>query len=320
MKDFKNFIKFRHVLSKYRVYTPNSDTIDFKYSFDPQLEELKQKYALDDVIKNKDNVSQILALMLWVYDHIHHDGHCGPVEELNANFLLEYCRGKRNGINCLMVAIILQEVYMACGFYARIVQTKSIEASDLNSHWITIVYAESQKKWMMMDGTFCAYCYADNGILSIEEIRDYVINNKYFDVYEGVSQAGFSRNQYYFMIAQNFFQFDTLLINGFDSITKEGQEIITLVPTGFDFKEYHDHTMRLLNSLFKHQYENVMKAKGIIVVQDGTNDLASHYISIITQIKDNVLQNFTTELKRLQLHISYYRNSNDIREFWKLPL
>jgi len=146
---------------------------------DANLAALKNTYHLDSIAGKGNDISQIINLMEWVHYLIPHDGSKGNPKIKNALSFISECRQNNKTLNCRGLAIILNEVYLAEGFKSRFVTCLPKDTADQDCHVITIVWSASLKKWVWMDPTFMAYVMNENGeLLSIEEVRDRLINNK----------------------------------------------------------------------------------------------------------------------------------------------
>ena len=54
--------------------------------------------------------------MHWVHNAVRHDGSSRNPTSRNAIDLIEVCRKENRGINCRMMAQVLNECYLAMGF------------------------------------------------------------------------------------------------------------------------------------------------------------------------------------------------------------
>ena len=93
--------------------------------------------------------------------------------------LIAECKKDNKTLNCRGLGILLNEVYLAEGFKSRFVTCLPRDTADNDCHVITMVWSTSLKKWLWMDPTFMAYLMNEKGdLLSIEEVRECLINNK----------------------------------------------------------------------------------------------------------------------------------------------
>ncbi|MEW6014476.1 MAG: transglutaminase domain-containing protein, partial [Candidatus Zixiibacteriota bacterium] len=148
------------------IYSPPTDT---------GLTRLRNIYALDSVTGEKNEIEQIISLLKWSHHAVRHDGSVNPVDpkERNALTILDACRTTNRGVNCRMMATLLNEVFLAMGFKSRHITCMPKDKEDPDCHVINIVYSDSLEKWLYMDPTFQAYLMDSAGnILNVEEVRE----------------------------------------------------------------------------------------------------------------------------------------------------
>ncbi len=138
----------------------------------PELVAFKNKYKLDSVAGNGDEVSKFKNLLFWVHNAVRHDGNSNNPAQVNGDSLITVCKVQNRGVNCRMMASILRDVYQAEGFKARIVTCMPKDTLDNDCHVINVVWSNTLNKWVWMDPTFNAYLRDENGnYLNIEEVR-----------------------------------------------------------------------------------------------------------------------------------------------------
>ncbi|MDR1369250.1 MAG: transglutaminase domain-containing protein [Dysgonamonadaceae bacterium] len=145
-----------------------------------RIQSVKKYLKLDSIAGQGDEIAQILNLMTWVHNTIKHDGNHKPdCSEHDAMDLYNYYKTTGNGVNCRMLAIILNECYLSMGFKSRFVTCLPLDENDQDCHVINCVYSKTLKKWIWVDPTFNAYLKDENGmLLSIEEVRSRLIEGK----------------------------------------------------------------------------------------------------------------------------------------------
>ena len=107
-----------------------------------------------------------------MHDNIPHDGSSSWPEERNAIAMYELCKREESGINCRMLAQVLNECYLSMGLKSRYVTClPRIMVGDC--HVINVVYSNRLDKWVWVDPTFNAYLMDDSGeMMSIDEVRE----------------------------------------------------------------------------------------------------------------------------------------------------
>lgn len=146
---------------------------------DSNLIKLRQSFHLDSVAGQGNEVSQMINLMRWVHDIVRHDGGSSNPKLKNAIDLINICHSENRGVNCRMMATILNECYLAMGFPSRFVTCMPRETNFDDCHVINMVYSRDLKKWIWMDPTFEAYVMDEKGnLLGIEEVREKLIKGE----------------------------------------------------------------------------------------------------------------------------------------------
>lgn len=139
---------------------------------DPNLEQVRRYFNLDSIAGTGDEISKIKNLMSWVHDVVRHDGNSDNPTSRNAIDMVELCWEENRGINCRMMAQILNECYLAMGFKSRFV-TCMPKVYESDCHVINVVYSDSLRKWVWMDPTFNAWVTDETGVLlGIAEVRE----------------------------------------------------------------------------------------------------------------------------------------------------
>lgn len=161
------------------------DTLTVNFTYQPatssSLAEVRQRFNLDSIAGNGDDISKIKNLTYWVHDIVRHDGSSynpqGPKTLAN---LVDTCQQYNRGVNCRMMAIMLTEALLAEGIPARYLtcQPKDYD-EDYDCHVICVAWSDSLNKWVWADPTFAAFVTDENGLmLHPGEVRERLIANK----------------------------------------------------------------------------------------------------------------------------------------------
>lgn len=143
------------------------------------LKKIRKHFNLDSIAGNGDEISRIKNLMYWLHNTVRHDGSSDNPSSKNAIDIVELCRKEGRGVNCRMLATVLNECYLAMGFKSRFITCMPRELEFEDCHVINMVYSNDLGKWVWMDPSFAAYVEDENGtLLSIEEVRQRLIDDK----------------------------------------------------------------------------------------------------------------------------------------------
>lgn len=235
---------YRQILRSAPAYgAAGSDSaIRFTYAApaDPNLVRVREYFRLDSVAGAGDELSKIRRLMTWVHNTVCHDGSSPNPELRNALSMVELCRREGRGVNCRMMAQILNECYLAMGFKSRFV-TCLPRTMVCDCHVINAVYSVTLGKWVWMDPTFNAWVTDENGVLlSIAEVRQRIIDGRPCFLNEDANwnnRARQTKEQYLdHYMAKNLYYLDCPLRSEFNTETQyEGKPAVRyrcLAPAG----------------------------------------------------------------------------------------
>lgn len=171
------------LLKKAEKYNYSDNRLIPKFTYqsmdNPDLIRVRKDLKLDSIAGKGNELSQIFNLMHWVHNIVRHDGSSENPTLKNAIDLIKVCKAENRGINCRMMAILLNECYLSMGIKSRYVTCMPKETNFDDCHVINMVYSKDLEKWIWIDPTFDAYVMDENGnLLGIEEVRERLINDK----------------------------------------------------------------------------------------------------------------------------------------------
>ena len=158
------------------VYIPQ---VTYANPNDENLVKLRNYFNLDSIAGSGDELSKLKNRLYLVHDNMPHKGSSNYEGGKNAYDIYTYCRDNKTGVKCRMLAITLNEMYLAMGWKSRYVTCLSENADFDDCHVINAVYSQTLNKWIWMDPTFAAYVCDENGnLLSIDEVRQRLIDDE----------------------------------------------------------------------------------------------------------------------------------------------
>lgn len=226
------------VLKKAAKYNPSDSRYipDFTYQAanNPNLVRIRTELKLDSIAGTGSQTLKILNLLHWVHTTVRHDGSSTNPKIKNAIDLLNVCKAEKRGINCRMMATMLNECYLAMGIKSRFITCMPKELEFDDCHVINMVYSDDLKKWLWIDPTFDAYVMDEKGVLlSIQEVRERLIkglplilnpsanwNNEQQQVKEEYLEN---------YMAKNLYRFETPLSSEYNTETRESGKTIQYV-------------------------------------------------------------------------------------------
>lgn len=222
------------ILKKAEEYNYSDNRFIPKFTYQSQdnlnLVKVRNELKLDSVAGKGNELTQIFNLMHWVHNLIKHDGSSNNPTLKNAIDLIKICKAESRGVNCRMLATILNECYLSMGIKSRFVTCMPRETKFDDCHVINMVYSKNLKKWIWIDPTFDAYVMDDKGnLLGIQEVRERLIKGQPL-----VLNADANRNreeletkEYYlgYYMAKNLYRLQTPLVSEYDTETwNKGKE------------------------------------------------------------------------------------------------
>lgn len=162
-------------------YSDNRFIPKFTYQSadEPNLKKIRQDLKLDSVAGTGDELSQIFNMLHWVHNLVKHDGSSNNPTLKNAIDIIKTCKAENRGVNCRMLAIILNECYLSMGITSRYITCMPKESQFDDCHVINMVYSKSLNKWIWIDPTFDAYVMDEKGdLLGIQEVRERLVKGQ----------------------------------------------------------------------------------------------------------------------------------------------
>jgi hypothetical protein len=204
----------------------------------PNLIKIRKDLKLDSVVGTGNETSKILNLLHWVHNIIRHDGSSNNPTLKNAIDLIKVCKADNRGVNCRMMATILNECYLSLGIKSRYITCMPKETKFDDCHVINMVYSNDLKKWIWIDPTFDAYVMNEKGeLLGLGEVRERLINGKtlILNPEANWNRKSTQTKEYYLetYMAKNLYRLETPLVSEYDSETwKSGKDItyVELLP------------------------------------------------------------------------------------------
>jgi len=197
---------------------------------DPNLKKLREEYKLDSIAGNGDEMSKILNLMYWLQNRVPHAGSSSNPSPRNALNILKVCKEENRGVNCRMLATVLNECYLSMGIKSRFVTCMPKDSVFNDCHVINSVYSTDLGKWVWIDPSFAAYVKDENGnFLGIQEVRERLTSGRPLVLNEDANWNHKSKQtkEHYldYYMAKNLYRLECSANSEFDTETQaEGKE------------------------------------------------------------------------------------------------
>lgn len=273
IKYIRSIGDYTYIINRAEKYNPadNREFPKFTYQSadNPNLTALRKGFNLDSIAGTGNDITKILNLLHWIHNLVPHDGSNGNPEIKNAMSMIAVCKKEKRGLNCRGMATVLNECYLSLGIKSRFITCMpkdSLETDD-DCHVINMVYSTSLKKWLWIDPTFDAYVMNEQGeLLSIEEVRDRIINKKPLilnpDANWNHKSSQTKEHYLYYYMSKNLYKLECNINSEYDMETKAPNKTIIsvdLLPLDY-YKQKPDKT------------EHVSKSTGITYITYNTNN------------------------------------------------
>jgi len=204
----------------------------------PNLVRIRKDLKLDSVAGNGNELSKIFNLMHWVHNLIKHDGNSNNPTLKNAIELIKVCREQNRGVNCRMLATVLNECYLAMGITSRYITCMPKETNFDDCHVINMVYSKELSKWIWIDPTFDSYVMDEKGnLLGIREVRERLVKGMplVLNADANWNRTALQSKEYYLQtyMAKNLYRLETPVMSQYDTETwTSGKEVayVELLP------------------------------------------------------------------------------------------
>jgi len=233
---------FIGLLRTYAVFDKSDTGSSFAFTYcdpsDSNLVSLCSEFRLDSIAGNGDESARIANLLHWVHTTVRHDGNVEVPQGYRMADLLARPPAESRGVNCGVLAEIMNEVYLAAGFKARRIICLPYDTSDVDCHSINAVWSEHVGKWLYVDPTFEGTFRNPSGeYLSIAEVREAMVHGDSLVINDNLNWNGRPHDKaaYFRYIAKNLFRFAGMSHSGPASGKQRTTMFrVNLNPNGYD--------------------------------------------------------------------------------------
>lgn len=231
-----------NMLKAAAVYDANDQRFVPKFGYqsasDTNLQRIRRELKIDSIAGNGSELAKIFNLMHWVHNLVKHDGNSNNPTLKNAIDLIRVCKQENRGVNCRMLATILNECYLSLGIRSRYITCMPKESQFDDCHVINMVFSRQLDKWIWIDPTFDAYVMDEKGqLLGIQEVREKLIQGRplILNADANWNRGSLQTRENYLeqYMAKNLYRLQTPLVSEYDTETwKSGKQVsyVELLP------------------------------------------------------------------------------------------
>jgi hypothetical protein len=236
--EFQEYQDRLKQFSSYDYSEPQGIVFSYMDSSNKNLQYIKDKYNLETIAGEGDEISRIINLMFWVNRNLKHDGNSNNPYPPNADNIIETCINENRGVNCRMLATVLNEFYLSMGLKSRFITCKPYEYEFNDCHVVTIVYSNQLDKWIMMDPTFAGYFMDENNhYFGLSEVRERLINNEFLNISDNLNhnKNQYTKKEYKTYMAKNLFRFECALRSeyNYEALNYNNRDYVELIPMNY---------------------------------------------------------------------------------------
>ena len=226
------------ILKKAGEYNYSDNRFNLKFTYqsqdNPNLIRVRTDLKLDSIAGDGSELSQIFNLMHWVHNLVKHDGNSNNPTLKNAVDLINVCQAENRGVNCRMLATILNECYLSMGIQSRYITCMPRETEFDDCHVINMVYSKDLNNWIWIDPTFDAYVMDEKGnLLGIQEVRERLIKGLplILNADANWNRTNLQTKEHYldYYMAKNLYRLQTPLVSEYNTETWETGKEVTYV-------------------------------------------------------------------------------------------
>lgn len=165
--DVKTNLEILKESPAYATDTTRTEQFVYVQPSDSMLTLSRNRFNLDSIAGNGDDISKIKNLLYWVHNNIVHDGSNGfPKGPRNIRNIHDSALRDSCGFNCRALAISLCEALLSVGIPSRYLTCESKKwDTDNDCHVICIAWSSTLGKWIWVDPTFAAYVTDETGLM-----------------------------------------------------------------------------------------------------------------------------------------------------------
>ena len=197
-------------------------------------ERLTRTLGLEALKKDEDEITKISELKYWAVQNLSFKGEMVKTREydfLDCLDIIQKAKADRYALNCRYITLVFTQILLTMGFKARPVCCMSMDLRDTECHWVTEVYINQLRKWIVVDVPLDFFYFDTKGnLLNLIEMRRLIV--------KGEDIRLISTNREHILFAQqywrkNIFRFKFLEVNRYNMLLSKDKHYLVLNPRGF---------------------------------------------------------------------------------------
>ena len=225
---------FLRLFSEYDHTAKQSVQMKFEKTKIQDQERLTKTLGLEVLKKDDDEIKKIIELKKWAVRNLSFKGEMIKTREfdyLDCLEIIEKAKSNGNALNCRYITLVFTQILLTMGFKARLICCMSMDLRDTECHWVTEVYINQLRKWIVVDIPLDFFYFdAKGNLLNLIEMRRMIVKGENIRLISTNREHILFTQQYW---RKNIFRFKFLEINKYNMLMSENKHYLVLNPKGF---------------------------------------------------------------------------------------
>ncbi|PEF55820.1 hypothetical protein CON32_23535 [Bacillus cereus] len=168
------------VLINASQYENQGEMIHFTYDFNHMKTSSIREYVnMEKWLDVSSDFNKMYSCLNWLNDVVKHKSYVTLPAKRDAISLLDFARNNNNQLNCRGLAILLSELCLSAGLYARYITCNMKDIKTEDCHVVVIAFSKELQKWVLLDPSYCLIIYDINRVpLSLSEFRSFIVQDR----------------------------------------------------------------------------------------------------------------------------------------------
>ena len=232
-----------------------------------ELTMLRNAFGFKVLRGDEDELRVLSKLKQWAVQFLSFQGMelgARRYDHLDCLEIIKQAKKEGYALNCRYISLIFTQVLLAVGFKARLVCCMSMDLRDTECHWVTEVFVNQLKKWVVIDVPLDFFYFDSRGrLLNLMEMRKLIINGDNIKLFSTNREHILFTQQYW---KKNIFRFKFLLENKYNMLASPQKHYLVLNPKNFIMKNKKIINGRKEITTISYYYNNRLFWEGVSYV------------------------------------------------------
>ena len=203
----------------------------------PGMKKMRNEFGLEAANAELDDMSKIVKLKKRAIEILAFPGRelgSKRYDSQDAVDIARIAKEENYSLNCRYRTYLFTLMALACGFKARMVSCLSMDLRYRDCHWVTEIYSNTYKKWIVVDVPLDFFYFDEKGVpLNLLEMRKRIIQDKPIKMLSTNTNHILFAQQYW---KKNIFRFWFAACNKYNFLQQKELKFYCLNPYMFNMK------------------------------------------------------------------------------------